>query len=149
VQERDRVSVEAAALRVVTKRAPSEREIADLLFADTVAKHVKSNAIVFARDAATVAIGAGQMSRVDSVRIAAIKAAEISANAGLAEPATWGSVVASDAFYPFADGLEAAIAAGATAAIQPGGSRRDAEVIAAADAAGIAMVFTGIRHFRH
>jgi phosphoribosylaminoimidazolecarboxamide formyltransferase/IMP cyclohydrolase len=149
VQERDRVSVGRDALTVVTKRAPTEREITDLLFADTVAKHVKSNAIVFARDGATVAIGAGQPSRVGSVRIAAMKAAEIAANAGLAEPATKGSVVASDAFYPFADGLEAAIAAGATAAIQPGGSRRDAEVIAAADAAGIAMVFTGIRHFRH
>ena len=136
-------------LKVVTKRAPTEAEIADLLFADTVAKHVKSNAIVFARGGATVGIGAGQMSRVDSVRIAAQKAAEAAANAGLPEPPTRGSVVASDAFYPFADGLEAAIAAGATAAIQPGGSRRDAEVIAAADAAGIAMVFTGVRHFRH
>ena len=121
-------------LKVVTKRAPTEAEIADLLFADTVAKHVKSNAIVFARGGATVGIGAGQMSRVDSARIAAQKAAEAAANAGLAEPRDPGSVVASDAFYPFADGLEAAIRAGATAAIQPGGSRRDAEVIAAADA---------------
>ena len=130
LQERDRVSVGAEALKIVTRRAPTEAEIADLLFADTVAKHVKSNAIVFARGGATVGIGAGQMSRVDSVRIAAAKAAEIAANAGVAAPATHGSVVASDAFYPFADGLEEAIRAGATAAIQPGGSRRDAEVIA-------------------
>src|ERR1041385_7830160 len=129
-------------LMIVTKRAPTDAEIADLLFADTVAKHVKSNAIVFAKEGATVGIGAGQPSRVDSVRIAARKAAEM----GLE---TQGSVVASDAFYPFADGLEAAIGAGATAAIQPGGSRRDGEIIAAADKAGIAMVFTGIRHFRH
>jgi phosphoribosylaminoimidazolecarboxamide formyltransferase/IMP cyclohydrolase len=149
IQERDRVTAARDGLTVVTKRVPSEAEIADLLFADTVAKHVKSNAIVFARGGATVGIGAGQMSRVDSVRIAALKAEEAAANARLPEPATRGSVVASDAFYPFADGLEAAIAAGATAAIQPGGSRRDAEVIAAADAAGMAMVFTGIRHFRH
>jgi phosphoribosylaminoimidazolecarboxamide formyltransferase/IMP cyclohydrolase len=149
LQERDRVSVGADALKIVTRRAPTEVEIADLLFADTVAKHVKSNAIVFARGGATVGIGAGQMSRVDSVRIAAAKAAEVAANAGVAAPATHGSVVASDAFYPFADGLEEAIRAGATAAIQPGGSRRDAEVIAAADKAGIAMVFSGIRHFRH
>jgi len=149
VQERDRISVGADALKIVTRRAPTAAEIADLLFADTVAKHVKSNAIVFARGGATVGIGAGQMSRVDSVRIAAMKAAEAGANAGLPEPATRGSVVASDAFYPFADGIEEAIKAGATAAIQPGGSRRDPEVIAAADAAGIAMVFTGLRHFRH
>src|SRR3954468_6441473 len=149
IQERDRVTSSRDDLRVVTKRAPTETEIADLLFADTVAKHVKSNAIVFARGGATVGIGAGQMSRVDSVRIAAQKAAEAGTAAGLPEPPTRGSVVASDAFYPFADGLEAAIAAGATAAIQPGGSRRDAEVVAAADQAGIAMVFTGIRHFRH
>ena len=149
VQERDRISIGRDALTVVTKRAPTDAEITDLLFADTVAKHVKSNAIVFAKGGATVGIGAGQMSRVDSVRIAAQKAAEAAANAGLPEPPTRGSVVASDAFYPFADGLEAAIAAGATAAIQPGGSRRDPEVIAAADNAGIAMVFTGLRHFRH
>ena len=142
VQERDRISVGADALQLVTRRAPTEAEIAELIFADTVAKHVKSNAIVFARGGATVGIGAGQPSRVDSVKIAASKAAEM----GLG---TQGSVVASDAFYPFADGLEAAIRAGATAAIQPGGSRRDAEVIAAADKAGIAMVFTGTRHFRH
>jgi phosphoribosylaminoimidazolecarboxamide formyltransferase/IMP cyclohydrolase len=136
-------------LRVVTRRAPSEREIADLLFAEIVAKHVKSNAVVFARDGATVGIGAGQMSRVDSVALAARKAAETGRNAGLQEAPTIGSVVASDAFFPFADGVEAAIAAGATAILQPGGSRRDAEVIAAADKAGIAMVFTGTRHFRH
>ncbi len=142
VQERDGVTVGADALKIVTRRAPTEAEIAELLFADTVAKHVKSNAIVFARGGATIGIGAGQPSRVDSVKIAVAKAAEM----GLG---TLGSVVASDAFYPFADGLEAAIRAGATAAIQPGGSRRDAELIAAADQAGIAMVFTGIRHFRH
>src|SRR5712691_6331066 len=142
VQERDRVAAGADALKIVTRRAPTEAEITELLFADTVAKHVKSNAIVFARGGATVGIGAGQPSRVDSVKIAVAKATQ----AGLG---TRGAVVASDAFYPFADGLEAAIEAGATAAIQPGGSRRDAEVIAAADAAGIAMVFSGLRHFRH
>jgi len=142
VQERDRISAAADALKVVTRRAPTEAEITELLFADTVAKHVKSNAIVFARNGATVGIGAGQPSRVDSVKIAVAKATQ----AGLG---IRGSVVASDAFYPFADGLEAAINSGATAAIQPGGSRRDAEVIAAADAAGIAMVFSGLRHFRH
>ena len=149
VQERDRISVGREGLRTVTRRAPSESEIADLLFADIVAKHVKSNAIVFARGRATVGIGAGQMSRVDSVRIAAAKAAEVGKSAGLAQSPTVGSVLASDAFFPFADGLEAAIEAGVTAVIQPGGSVRDKEVIAAADAAGIAMVFTGIRHFRH
>jgi phosphoribosylaminoimidazolecarboxamide formyltransferase / IMP cyclohydrolase len=149
VQERDRVSVGREGLHTVTRRSPSETEIADLLFADIVAKHVKSNAIVFARDGATVGIGAGQMSRVDSVRIAAAKAAEAGKSAGLAQSPTVGSVLASDAFFPFADGLEAAIQAGVTAVIQPGGSVRDKEVIAAADAAGIAMVFTGIRHFRH
>ncbi|HEX6442589.1 MAG TPA: bifunctional phosphoribosylaminoimidazolecarboxamide formyltransferase/IMP cyclohydrolase, partial [Stellaceae bacterium] len=149
IQERDRVSVGRDGLRTVTRRAPSETEIADLLFADIVAKHVKSNAIVFARGGATVGIGAGQMSRVDSVRIAAAKAAEMGKSAGLAQSPTVGSVLASDAFFPFADGLEAAIEAGVTAVVQPGGSVRDKEVIAAADAAGIAMVFTGIRHFRH
>src|SRR5205085_817928 len=149
IQERDRVTATRDMLKVVTKRAPTDSEIADLLFADTVAKHVKSNAIVFAKDGATVGIGAGQPSRVDSVKIAAAKAAEMARAAGVSEPPTRGSVVASDAFYPFPDGLEAAIKAGATAAIQPGGSRRDGEIIAAADAAGIAMVFTGIRHFRH
>ena len=149
VQERDRVSVGRDGLRTVTRRVPSETEIADLLFADIVAKHVKSNAIVFARGGATVGIGAGQMSRVDSVRIAAAKAAEAGKSAGLAQSPAVGSVLASDAFFPFADGLEAAAEAGVTAVIQPGGSVRDKEVITAADAAGIAMVFTGIRHFRH
>jgi phosphoribosylaminoimidazolecarboxamide formyltransferase / IMP cyclohydrolase len=149
IQQRDRVTATHDMLKTVTNRAPTEAEIADLLFADTVAKHVKSNAIVFVKNGATVGIGAGQPSRVDSVKIAAAKAVEMGRMAGLTEPPTRGSVVASDAFYPFADGLEAAIEAGATAAIQPGGSRRDAEVIAAADKAGIAMVFTGIRHFRH
>jgi phosphoribosylaminoimidazolecarboxamide formyltransferase/IMP cyclohydrolase len=149
VQERDRISVTREELRVVTRRAPIETEIANLLFAMKVAKHVKSNAIVFARDGATVGIGAGQMSRVDSVKIAAAKAEEIGKTAGLPQSPAFGSVVASDAFFPFADGLEAAIVAGATAVIQPGGSVRDNEVIAAADGAGIAMVFTGTRHFRH
>jgi phosphoribosylaminoimidazolecarboxamide formyltransferase / IMP cyclohydrolase len=149
VQQRDRARLDAGALRVVTRRAPSDAEIADLLFADRVVKHVKSNAVVFAKGGATVGIGAGQMSRVDAVRFAAEKAAEIGRVAGSATPLTSGSVLASDAFFPFADGLEAAIAAGAAAVIQPGGSRRDAEVIAAADAAGIAMVCSGTRRFRH
>jgi phosphoribosylaminoimidazolecarboxamide formyltransferase/IMP cyclohydrolase len=148
-QFRDAGVVARGECRVVTRRAPSDAEMADLLFAFTVAKHVKSNAIVYARDGATVGIGAGQMSRVDAARTAAIKAAEAAAAQGLSEPLTRGSVVASDAFFPFADGLHAAAEAGATAAIQPGGSLRDGEVIAAADEAGIAMVFTGIRHFRH
>jgi len=149
VQSRDAGRVAAAELKVVTKRAPSAAELADLLFAFRVAKHVKSNAIVYVKDGATVGIGAGQMSRVDSARIAAQKAAEAAKTAGLAEPLTRGSVVASDAFFPFADGLLAAAGAGATAVIQPGGSMRDDEVIAAADEAGLAMVFTGMRHFRH
>jgi phosphoribosylaminoimidazolecarboxamide formyltransferase/IMP cyclohydrolase len=149
VQDRDTARVGAGELRVVTKRAPSAAERADLVFAFRVAKHVKSNAIVHVKDGATVGIGAGQMSRVDSSRIAAIKAGEAARAAGLDVPLTQGSVVASDAFFPFADGLEAAIEAGATAVIQPGGSVRDKEVIAAADKAGVAMVFTGIRHFRH
>ncbi|MCS6892546.1 MAG: bifunctional phosphoribosylaminoimidazolecarboxamide formyltransferase/IMP cyclohydrolase [Rhodovarius sp.] len=149
LQTRDAGRIAPAALRVVTRRPPTERELADLIFAFQVAKHVKSNAIVYARDGATVGIGAGQMSRVDACRIAAWKAAEAARAAGLSAPLTEGSVVASDAFFPFADGLEAAAAAGATAVIQPGGSLRDAEVIAAADAAGMAMVFTGMRHFRH
>jgi phosphoribosylaminoimidazolecarboxamide formyltransferase / IMP cyclohydrolase len=123
--------------------------MADLLFAWTVAKHVKSNAIVYARGGATVGIGAGQMSRIDSTRIAAQKARDMAEALGLPAPLTQGSVVASDAFFPFADGLVAAAEAGATAIIQPGGSVRDDEVIAAADAAGLAMVFTGQRHFRH
>jgi phosphoribosylaminoimidazolecarboxamide formyltransferase/IMP cyclohydrolase len=148
-QTRDAGMVARHDLKVVTRRAPTEAELADLLFAFRVCKHVKSNAIVYARDAATVGIGAGQPSRVDSARIAAWKAVEAAKAAGLDAPLTRGSVVASDAFFPFADGLEAAVAAGATAVIQPGGSLRDKEVIAAADAAGVAMVFTGMRHFRH
>jgi phosphoribosylaminoimidazolecarboxamide formyltransferase/IMP cyclohydrolase len=148
-QTRDDGRIGAADLRLVTQRAPTDAEVADLLFAFAVCKHVKSNAIVYARDGATVGIGSGQPNRVDSARIAAWKAVEAAKAAGLPEPLTRGSVVASDAFFPFADGLEAAVAAGATAVIQPGGSVRDKEVIAAADAAGIAMVFTGMRHFRH
>jgi phosphoribosylaminoimidazolecarboxamide formyltransferase/IMP cyclohydrolase len=136
-------------LKVVTKRAPTNTELSDLLFAFRVAKHVKSNAIVYAKDGATVGIGAGQMSRVDSSRIAAWKAGEAAAAAKLETPLTVGSVVASDAFFPFPDGMLAAADAGATAVIQPGGSMRDADVIAAADERGLAMVFTGIRHFRH
>jgi phosphoribosylaminoimidazolecarboxamide formyltransferase/IMP cyclohydrolase len=146
-QSRDAGRIMPADLRVVTKRAPTEAELADMIFAFRVCKHVKSNAIIYAKGGATVGIGAGQMSRVDSARIAAWKARERVA-AELPAP-TEGSVVASDAFFPFADGLQAAIAAGATAVIQPGGSMRDGEVIAAADAAGIAMVMTGMRHFRH
>ena len=137
------------ALEVVTRKKPGESETADLVFAFTVAKHVKSNAIVYARDGATVGIGAGQMSRVDAARLAARKAEEAARAAGRPEPATKGSVAASDAFFPFADGLLAAAEAGVTAVIQPGGSVRDDEVIAAADEAGIAMVFAGLRHFRH
>ncbi len=149
VQDRDAGRITRADLRVVTKRAPSEAELNDLMFAWSVAKHVKSNAIVYVRDGATVGIGAGQMSRVDSCRIAARKAEDMAAVLGLAAPLTQGSVVASDAFFPFADGLLTAAGAGAVAVIQPGGSMRDDEVIAAADAAGLAMVFTGLRHFRH
>ena len=149
VQTRDAGRVSAADLKLVTRRAPTDAEMADLLFAFRVGKHVKSNAIVYARGGATVGIGAGQMSRVDSARIAAIKGAEAAKAAGLDAPLTRGSVVASDAFFPFADGLIAAAEAGVTAVIQPGGSIRDAEVIAAADARGLAMVVTGMRHFRH
>ncbi|MXP64679.1 bifunctional phosphoribosylaminoimidazolecarboxamide formyltransferase/IMP cyclohydrolase [Roseomonas sp. M0104] len=148
-QSRDAGRVTEAALKVVTKRAPTGQEMADLLFAFRVGKHVKSNAIVYAKGGATVGIGAGQMSRVDSARIAAWKSAEAAKAAGLEAPLAHGSVVASDAFFPFADGLQAAAAAGATAVIQPGGSIRDKDVIAAADEAGLAMVFTGMRHFRH
>ena len=136
-------------VRVVTKRAPTAQELADCRFAWTVAKHVKSNAIVYALDGSTAGIGAGQMNRLESARIAAWKARDAADKAGWAAPRTIGSAVASDAFFPFADGLLAAVEAGATAVIQPGGSIRDDEVIAAADAAGLAMVFTGIRHFRH
>lgn len=149
VQSRDAGRVSAADLKVVTKRAPTAGELSDMLFAFRVAKHVKSNAIVYVKDGATAGIGAGQMSRVDSARIAARKAEDAAKAAGLAAPLTKGSAVASDAFFPFADGLLAAAEAGATAVIQPGGSMRDAEVIAAADAAGLAMAFTGVRHFRH
>jgi phosphoribosylaminoimidazolecarboxamide formyltransferase / IMP cyclohydrolase len=149
VQSGDNGHVSADALKVVTKRAPSEREMADLLFAFRVAKHVKSNAIVYAKDLATVGVGAGQMSRIDSARIAARKSADAAEAAGQSEPLAKGSVVASDAFFPFADGLLSAAEAGATAVIQPGGSIRDKEVIAAADEAGLAMVLTGMRHFRH
>jgi phosphoribosylaminoimidazolecarboxamide formyltransferase/IMP cyclohydrolase len=149
VQDHDTGRVAREDLRVVTKRAPSESELADLMFAWTVAKHVKSNAIVYAKEGATVGIGAGQMSRVDSTRIAARKSQDMAEALGLSEPPVKGSVVASDAFFPFPDGLLTAANAGATAVIQPGGSIRDEEVIAAADDAGIAMVFTGMRHFRH
>jgi phosphoribosylaminoimidazolecarboxamide formyltransferase/IMP cyclohydrolase len=149
VQDRDAGSITAADLKIVTRRAPTPAEIADLLFAWKVAKYVKSNAIVYAREGATSAIGAGQMSRVDSALIAARKAEEAAAAAGLPKSLAAGGVCASDAFFPFADGLIAAAAAGVTAVIQPGGSLRDAEVIAAADERGLAMVTTGFRHFRH
>ena len=149
VQDRDSGALDEATLKVVTKRAPTVSEMADLRMAWRVAKHVKSNAIVYVKDGATAGVGAGQMSRVDSARVAARKALDAAAAAGWAEPRTKGSAVASDAFFPFADGLLSAIEAGATAVIEPGGSMRDAEVIAAADAAGVAMMFTGMRHFRH
>jgi len=149
LQTRDSAVVDDMDLRPVTRRAPTNAELRDLRFAFRVAKHVKSNTIVYAKDLATVGIGAGQMSRVDAARIAARKAQDAAAAAGAKEPATKGAVVASDAFFPFADGLLVAIEAGATAVIQPGGSVRDDEVIKAADEAGIAMVFTGTRHFRH
>jgi phosphoribosylaminoimidazolecarboxamide formyltransferase/IMP cyclohydrolase len=148
VQARDN-GVAEADLKIVTKRTPTAAELADLMFAFTVAKHVKSNAIVYAKDGATVGIGAGQMSRVDSARMAAWKGEQGAKAAGLKTSLTEGSVAASDAFFPFPDGLQAIAAAGATAVIQPGGAMRDAEVIAAADEAGLAMVFTGMRHFRH
>jgi len=148
VQARDN-GVAEADLKIVTKRTPTAAELADMMFAFTVAKHVKSNAIVYAKDGATVGIGAGQMSRVDSARMAAWKGEQAAKAAGLETSLTEGSVAASDAFFPFPDGLQAIAAAGATAVIQPGGAMRDAEVIAAADEAGLAMVFTGMRHFRH
>ena len=149
VQSRDNAVVDDMALKVATRRPPTDAEMRDLKFAFRVAKHVKSNTIVYAKDLATVGVGAGQMSRVDSARIAARKAQDAAAELKLAEPLTKGSVVASDAFFPFADGMLACIEAGATAVIQPGGSMRDDEVIKAADEHGIAMVFTGVRHFRH
>ena len=148
-QTRDAGRVTPEQLKTVTRRPPSAAELADLIFAFRVCKHVKSNAIVYAKDGATVGIGAGQMSRVDAARMAFWKGSDAARAAGIAGPLTLGSVVASDAFFPFADGLEVAINAGATAVIQPGGSLRDPEVIAAADAADVAMVFTGMRHFRH
>jgi phosphoribosylaminoimidazolecarboxamide formyltransferase/IMP cyclohydrolase len=147
-QSRDRTAL-GEDLRVVTRRAPTEAEMADLAFGFKVCKHVKSNAIVFARDGATVGVGAGQMSRVDSARIAAAKADEAARLAGEAGRRTEAAVVASDAFFPFPDGLIACAEAGATAFIQPGGSVKDQDVVAAADARGLAMVFTGLRHFRH
>ncbi|MCJ8191109.1 bifunctional phosphoribosylaminoimidazolecarboxamide formyltransferase/IMP cyclohydrolase [Sphingomicrobium aestuariivivum] len=149
IQDRDNGMIRQEDLKVVTKRQPTEQELKDCLFAWTVAKHVKSNAIVYAKDGATAGIGAGQMNRRDSARIAAIKAKEAAETHGFGEARTIGSAVASDAFFPFADGLISAAEAGATAVIQPGGSIRDEEVIAAADEAGLAMVFTGMRHFRH
>jgi phosphoribosylaminoimidazolecarboxamide formyltransferase/IMP cyclohydrolase len=149
VQSRDNGVIRPGDLRVVTRRQPTEREVADCRFAWIVAKHVKSNAIVYARDGVTAGIGAGQMNRRDSARIAATKAQEAAEAFGWEQPRTIGSAVASDAFFPFADGLLAAVEAGATAVIQPGGSVRDQEVIAAADEAGLAMIFTGMRHFRH
>lgn len=149
VQSRDNGAIAPADLKVVTEREPTEQELKDCLFAWTVARHVKSNAIVYAKDGATAGIGAGQMNRRDSSRIAAMKAAEAAEKYGWAASRAVGSAVASDAFFPFADGLLAAAEAGATAVIQPGGSIRDEEVIAAANEAGLAMVFTGMRHFRH
>jgi phosphoribosylaminoimidazolecarboxamide formyltransferase/IMP cyclohydrolase len=149
VQDRDNGIITRDQLKVVTKRQPTEQEVRDCLFAWTVAKHVKSNAIVYAKDGVTAGIGAGQMNRRDSARIAAAKAREAAETQGWPEPRTVGSAVASDAFFPFADGLLAAVEAGATAVIQPGGSIRDEEVIAAADEANLAMFFTGMRHFRH
>ena len=148
-QSRDNKIIDRADLEIVSKRQPTEQELDDMLFAFKVAKHVKSNAIVYVKDKATVGVGAGQMSRLDSSRIAAQKAIDAAEACAAAEPLTAGSVVASDAFFPFADGLLTAAKAGATAVIQPGGSMRDDEVIAAADEAGLAMVFTGVRHFRH
>ena len=146
---KDNGAISRADLKVVTRRQPTEQELNDLLFAWKVAKHVKSNAIIYVKDGATVGVGAGQMSRVDSTRIAAQKAGDMAGVLGLGQPMTQGSVVASDAFFPFADGLITAAEAGATAIIQPGGSMRDQEVIDAADERGLAMVFTGMRHFRH
>ena len=149
VQSRDNGSVDEIELKTVTKREPTASELEDMKLAFRIAKHVKSNAIIYVKEGATVGIGAGQMSRIDSSRIAARKALDAAEAAGQSKSATIGSVVASDAFFPFADGLLSAVEAGATAVIQPGGSMRDDEVIAAADEAGIAMVFTGMRHFRH
>jgi phosphoribosylaminoimidazolecarboxamide formyltransferase/IMP cyclohydrolase len=149
VQNRDNATLARDSARVVTRRTPTEQEWADLVFAFTVVKHVKSNAIVFAKDGSTAGIGAGQMSRVDAARMAAMKAREAAEAAKWPEPRTIGSAAASDAFFPFADGLMAIAEAGASSVIQPGGSVRDDDVIRAADDAGMAMIFTGIRHFRH
>ncbi|MEO1405010.1 MAG: bifunctional phosphoribosylaminoimidazolecarboxamide formyltransferase/IMP cyclohydrolase [Pseudomonadota bacterium] len=149
VQSRDNGRIEKSDLKVVTKKAPTEAQLDDLIFAWRVAKHVKSNTIVYAKDGSTAGIGAGQMSRVDAARIAALKAEDAATTAGWEEPKTKGCVAASDAFFPFPDGLLQAASAGAVAVIQPGGSIRDDEVVAAADEAGLAMVFTGMRHFRH
>jgi phosphoribosylaminoimidazolecarboxamide formyltransferase/IMP cyclohydrolase len=149
VQSRDAARITAADLNVVTKVKPTPQQIEDMLFAFTVAKHVKSNAVIYAKDGQTAGIGAGQMNRRDSARIAAIRAAEAAEAAGLAQSLAVGSACASDAFFPFADGLLQAVEAGATCVIQPGGSIRDAEVIEAADQAVIAMAFTGVRVFRH
>jgi phosphoribosylaminoimidazolecarboxamide formyltransferase/IMP cyclohydrolase len=142
VQDKDQGKITAADLKIVSQRAPTEQELADMLFAWKVGKFVKSNAIVYCKNGQTIGVGAGQMSRVYSAKIAGIKAAD----EGLV---VQGSALASDAFFPFRDGIDAAAAAGVTAIIHPGGSMRDAEVIAAADEHGIAMVFTGMRHFRH
>jgi len=149
VQTRDNGRVTRQALKVVTKRQPTEQEVTDMLLAFTIGKHVKSNAIIYVKDGSTAGIGAGQMSRVDSARIAALKAKDAAKIAGWAEPRTIGSAAASEAFFPFPDGLLTVAEAGATAVIQPGGSVKDADVIAAADEKGLAMVFTGMRHFRH
>ena len=148
-QTRDNQNLDEAAMRVVSKQQPSETEMRDLLFAWKVASHVKSNAIVFARHGATTGIGAGQMSRIDSTRIAVAKSLDAAKQQGLERPLAYGSVMASDAFFPFPDGIEAAADAGATAIIQPGGGMRDDDVIRVADARGLAMIFTGLRHFRH
>jgi phosphoribosylaminoimidazolecarboxamide formyltransferase/IMP cyclohydrolase len=149
VQTRDASRVTKADLEVVTRRQPTGQEVKDMLFAFTIAKHVKSNAVVFARDGQTAGIGAGQMNRRDSARIAALRAAEAAETAGLPQSLARGSACASEAFFPFADGLIQAVEAGATSVIQPGGSMRDEEVIAAADERGVAMAFTGVRVFRH
>ena len=149
VQSRDNINIDTSQLKVVTNRQPSETELEDLLFAFTVAKHVKSNAIVYAKNGATVGIGAGQMNRLDSSRIAARKSKDAADAIGQEKPLAEGSVVASDAFFPFSDGLLAAAEAGVTAIIQPGGSIRDDEVIQAANESDLAMIFTGLRHFNH
>jgi phosphoribosylaminoimidazolecarboxamide formyltransferase/IMP cyclohydrolase len=149
VQGRDTGHITEADLKIVTKRAPTKDEVRDMLFAFTIAKHVKSNAVIYAKNGQTAGIGAGQMNRKDSARIAAIRAKEAAEALGLPDSLAKGSACASDAFFPFADGLLQAAEAGATAIIQPGGSVRDEEVIKAADEAGLTMAFTGMRHFRH